>query len=313
MRIRWFLVGDENVGSARIAGINLDRGMKSLGYDSEIVSKPAVYLPDIVGEQSLFDSLLKGPKSYFIFQKVCGERTLAFARDAKAKGHRIVFTAGDWYETEMYRVADAVIVSSPVMQQMVRTRYFRENVHYIDDALELMLSESKDHKPNETLSLGWFGNYTKLKYCMSVFKKFSDKKTSLFTVSNTKSASYCMGAETGIPWEVKKLEKVLLNSVDVFINPIELSVKASVKSANRVTLAMALGIPVVTTPLPTYELVIKHGENGFFAESDEDWRYAINYLRDWQNRKKIGESCLKKVRKEFCLEAIVKKYIEAIK
>jgi len=45
-----------------------------------------------------------------------------------------------------------------------------------------------------------------------------------------------------------------------------------VKSINRLVTFMAFGIPVIASPIPSYLEIVKNGENGYMAETSEEWR-----------------------------------------
>ena len=62
------------------------------------------------------------------------------------------------------------------------------------------------------------------------------------------------------------------------------------KSENRLTLKMALGLPVVATPIPSYEEVIEPGRTGFFARSRSEWLAHLRRLRDGTLRRQIGQA-----------------------
>lgn len=61
-----------------------------------------------------------------------------------------------------------------------------------------------------------------------------------------------------------------------------------VKSENRLTLAMAVGLPAVVTPIPAYCAVVQHGVNGYLAFQPEQWRDALQALRDPAHRRSVG-------------------------
>ncbi len=61
------------------------------------------------------------------------------------------------------------------------------------------------------------------------------------------------------------------------------------KSENRLTLKMAIGLPVIATPIPSYQSIIESGENGFLADSRADWLRNLEALRDPALRIEIGK------------------------
>jgi glycosyltransferase involved in cell wall biosynthesis len=51
---------------------------------------------------------------------------------------------------------------------------------------------------------------------------------------------------------------------------------------------MSVGLPVIVTPIPAYEAIVKQGSNGFLATSPQEWMRAFDILRDPALRRRIG-------------------------
>ena len=74
------------------------------------------------------------------------------------------------------------------------------------------------------------------------------------------------------------------------------------KSALKFLEYSALGIPGVYSKLPPYEQVVKHGINGYLAESEQDWEKCLTQLvEDPLLRKEIGTSAQKTIIDEWLL------------
>lgn len=82
------------------------------------------------------------------------------------------------------------------------------------------------------------------------------------------------------------------------------------KSANRLTLFMALGMPVVASPVPAYCEIANQRMDAIIARSPREWRGAINWLSDAENREKMGQSARRSVWPHYSPENTAKKYIE---
>lgn len=77
---------------------------------------------------------------------------------------------------------------------------------------------------------------------------------------------------------------------------------------------MALGIVPVGTPMASNPEVIRHGENGFLASSDEEWVKYINILiNDNALRNKFSAQAAKDAEEKYSLEANKDKVIEAFR
>ena len=85
------------------------------------------------------------------------------------------------------------------------------------------------------------------------------------------------------------------------------------KSANRAVQAMALGKPVLASPLPAYLEVIKEGENGYICRSERDWEKALERLAsDAELRKKMGDAA-RKAAQPFSMDEVGKKWVDFLK
>jgi glycosyltransferase involved in cell wall biosynthesis len=65
---------------------------------------------------------------------------------------------------------------------------------------------------------------------------------------------------------------------------------------------MCVGLPVIATPIPSYEPIIEHGRNGFLARSRQEWIEYLNVLRDPTLRKSIGEQARESVLRRYSMQ-----------
>ena len=76
------------------------------------------------------------------------------------------------------------------------------------------------------------------------------------------------------------------------------------KCGLKVLQSMAAGLPVVANPVGVHPEMITPGENGFLAETPEEWAGAIQTLSaDRALRKRMGENARETVRKRYSVEA----------
>ncbi|MBA2737385.1 MAG: glycosyltransferase family 4 protein [Pyrinomonadaceae bacterium] len=77
---------------------------------------------------------------------------------------------------------------------------------------------------------------------------------------------------------------------------------------------MALGIVPVGTPMASNTEVIRHGENGFLAATDEEWfEYLTILVKDYKLRNKMSLAAVKDAQAKYSLEANAPKVIEAFR
>ena len=109
-----------------------------------------------------------------------------------------------------------------------------------------------------------------------------------------------------VPWHADHVYSEML-AADLAILPIDtfetLGVTAwKLKSENRLTMKMSMALPVIATPIPSYEGIIEHGVTGFFARSSADWKKCLDALRDPDRRKKMGLAAREAVSAKFAIE-----------
>ncbi|MFL5240435.1 MAG: glycosyltransferase family 4 protein [Rhizomicrobium sp.] len=72
------------------------------------------------------------------------------------------------------------------------------------------------------------------------------------------------------------------------------------------------GVPTIASPISSFMKSIRHGENGFIAESAEEWLLALTRLiTDPAERHRIGDAARRDVEKERYPEKIARKLVDA--
>lgn len=78
-----------------------------------------------------------------------------------------------------------------------------------------------------------------------------------------------------------------LNSFDIFVAPQD-HINFYAKSHIKITIPAFLGIPILASPLDSYQDLIEHGETGFYCYTFEDWENYSVLLKDKELRKQMG-------------------------
>ena len=95
------------------------------------------------------------------------------------------------------------------------------------------------------------------------------------------------------------------NKVDIGVAPMLETKFDKAKCAFKVIEYMAVGIPVIVSPIGEQIIVCRDGVDGFYAENLNEWVSSIMKLKDVVLRKKIGESAQKRVKKKYSYQAIL--------
>lgn len=105
-----------------------------------------------------------------------------------------------------------------------------------------------------------------------------------------------------LPWS-EAAEVALIQSMDVGVMPLPYTPWARGKCGYKLIQYMACGLPVVASPVGVNRDIVEHGVNGFLAESDDDWRKAIEtLLGDADLRRRMGAAGRKKVEEQYSLQ-----------
>jgi glycosyltransferase involved in cell wall biosynthesis len=295
--VGWLLLGDINTGSSRIHGINihnylLRQGIKSVIYQTSPTMNSALVLTD--KEQS---KVISSGADILIFQKVFDDKAIAFAQKARQAGKKTIFLLSDKHETEMINAVDQLVVTSDFLKEYFDSNFGTDAV-VIEDAIEVDTSVVKQHGDKERLELVWVGHgdhWKTLDIIHEAMKGFDDPPFILKTISNHPDAD--------IPWNLTTVAKDILAG-DIAVIPTLNNDWGKGKSNNRLTMFMALGLPVIASPIPTYAKIVNNGKNGFLAATKEEWMQCLILLKDATLRQKIGTQAKSDVVKAYSIETI---------
>ena len=74
------------------------------------------------------------------------------------------------------------------------------------------------------------------------------------------------------------------------------------KCAYKLLQVMAAGKPVIASPVGANRQVVRHGVNGFLAESTEEWTDALRKLADPHLRERMGAEARRTVEEQYSTE-----------
>ncbi len=101
------------------------------------------------------------------------------------------------------------------------------------------------------------------------------------------------------PWSLEA-EATALRRAAVGLYPLDTSVTTTAgKSALKAVLYMAHGVPVIATPTRSNRDVMRHEAEGLFASTADEWRAALQALRDPAARAAMGAAGHRRALSEF--------------
>lgn len=307
--VTWFISGHRGRASSRLQGYLIHEHLLKIGYPSELFLAPPFNVKDVPWAlenlQAVADSV---QTSNVVFQKLYGERTEHLISLLRAKGIKTIFVECDYYpDRKTPYHCDVIMVTSEFLYEE-----FSKNgaeCALISDPIEEIISYEAmikrfDEKRNgEGVKLVWIGhrqNWQTLKPIRDLLTKPEFNDYQLITISSHEDADF--------QWQLNTVGD-LITQGDIGIVPAGSDIRYQAKSNNRLTLFMALGLPVIADCIPSYEKIVKNGQNGFLCQSREDWQFALDYLRNPIHRFDMARNAYKNSVPPFKLERVVKLWL----
>lgn len=251
--------------------------LKELGYDSTI--NDFFHKPDI--------AIVIRREDYTIQQ---------VARLLKRRGVKVVYDINvNYYERwgenidktvsekqvkqsiKMTQTADTIFTASRYIHKIASD--YNKNSNYLPDSVNLKHFCKMKTYPDEIkkpLKLIWSGINLKTEDLKILKEAIEGLPAILHIISDRKS-------EIGIPynftkWEYQSFPDAILQG-DLCISPKPMRNSYDMgHSYFKIAVFLAQGLPVIASPLPSYNEIITKGKNGFIAESEGDWEDYISQI-----------------------------------
>jgi hypothetical protein len=332
---------NEPLPSTRIAVLNMLPFLQADGLQPQILFQPtqATETPDLTG---IAENALAANCKVVVLQKVCGPSAVALTCKLKAHGIRTIFAVCDRIDIEMAEAADITIVISDFLKSLYPVS-LHSRIHVVHDGIEnpdecktdwgnhrsgieAVLVTSHDltqlpviEAPPPWLKVRIVGRYRRgfnsvndLRWRWSE-KNWPQRKQYLQFLMNRQIACVPWGAES-VYRDMRRADFGLIP-----INTYKAERNADFppdwmrKSENRLTLKMSMGLPVIATPIPSYEALIENGVNGYLASTKQDWLRYLEALRDPALRREMGQAARSSVAERFSMQSQAEKFIRLIR
>lgn len=116
-----------------------------------------------------------------------------------------------------------------------------------------------------------------------------------------------------VPWtEDSEVSSIL--EFDVGIMPLFDTPFNRGKGGMKIIQYMGCGIPAVVSPVGFNTEIVRHGENGFLAATDDEWVKSLSLLYDQrQLLPELGSNARRTVEREYCLQVTGPAFVEFVK
>lgn len=334
------------IPSTRIAVLNMFPFLRAAQFDPHIVFEPThnTETPDLSG---LSAKLQAEEFQIVYFQKVHGDSAVALARELRAYGIKTVFGVCDLVDEAMATATDATITVTEHLKCLYPAP-LRKKIFVVHDGIEqptrhkndwgihsgsrtqplravLVTSVALDRLPVLVNPPSWLRVTIVGRYAATGDRqrRFREARWQFAGQPGwpARLAHLRFLANPRITRQAWTAEHVYtaMEQADIGIIPIETSTLEGaitgwqVKSENRLTLKMAMGLPVIATPIPAYEPVIEQGQNGFLAGSKAEWLRYLTALRDPTLRQSIGQQARVSALAGYSMERQAARLISALR
>lgn len=333
------------IPSTRIAVLNMFPFLRATQFDPHIVFEPtqSTETPDMSG---LARKLKTEGFRIVYFQKVHGDSVVTLARDLRLVGIKTVFGVCDVVEPAMVDATDATITVTDHLKSLY-PRALQAKISMVHDGIERPLSHKTDWgqhggsrarplhavlvtsvgldrlpvllNPPSWLQVTIVGRYPAANQRL---QRLREARWQLVGQTNPRAQLRFLRflANPRIKreaWDANGVYDAMLQA-DIGIIPIETDPSQGalgswqLKSENRLTLKMAVGLPVIATPIPAYEPVVQQGRNAFLAQNQAEWLNCLSALRDPALRRSMGQQARQTALAEYSMERQAEKLLAVL-
>ena len=306
IKVGWVLTRDYKLASSRLQGHRVSEYFTEAGLNSSIIAENFYQYEDGYSQYffSILLSILEEKYDVVFFQKP-GWMSFKLSEFLRLNGVNTIAIQCDPFPGQYSDFFDITVFTTRALKKMLN----QKSVTIIDDMLESPVDSFKlDYsQPNRRLKIVWVGQGTP-NFISDFIKNLSSheklkNRIEVVSISNTEWATY--------QWSLESVYTNILQC-DIAIIPLPIDARFHIKSTNRLTLFMSLGMPTIVTPIPSYLEIAKDGRNCILANSLDEFVSAILTCEDEVTRKTIGLDAKKFARKHYSPSVIGKLWLELL-
>jgi len=230
------------------------------------------------------------------------------------KNKIVRFFKSPWKVKYICKWSDATIVGNNFLADFAKKH--SKNTYVIPTTINTNYHKPRNNRNNKTpLTIGWTGTLTTLKHIdllISTLKKIESSFNTHFLVISNEKPTLDIKNLNFINWN-KETEIQDLQKIDIGIMPLYDNEWEKGKCGFKGLQYMALEIPTIMSPIGVNTEIIEDEENGFLANSDNEWFDKLSLLiKDQELRIKLGKAGRKAIIKKYSVEANKQTYLDII-
>jgi glycosyltransferase involved in cell wall biosynthesis len=189
-------------------------------------------------------------------------------------------------------------------------RQYNAQVEVIPTTIDTDYHKRASKRDSRPLCIGWTGTHSTDRYLQLIvpaIQYLQQKHDLRFIVISNQPPDLPVDFEY-MAWHAER-EIEQLSTLDIGLMPLHHSEWELGKCGFKALQYMAMGIPVVASPVGANSQIVHDGVNGYLCRSTQEWQTAIAMLlNNAALRRSMGEAGRKKVVENYSVEANVAKY-----
>jgi len=218
-----------------------------------------------------------------------GPEELKWIQSLQGLGKKVIFLHDENlynlpYLEDTWRVVDAVACTSTKLMEKVKEQAGRGDHLFLNNCNHDIIEKTYYHPyTTEDPLVGWCG-FSNEDLATQILKPLLGRNNIRLQFLTDISKGDIVDRIWDLDYHIDHI-----NQFDIFVAPMRHDYFYA-KSHVKLSIPALLGIPIVASPLESYQYIIEHGKSGFFCESFEDWEYFITILKNPELRKEIGQA-----------------------
>jgi len=201
---------------------------------------------------------------------------------------------------QVMRGASCVVVGNGYLAERASSAGAR-HIEIIPTVVDDDRYDVAEREDDETPVIGWIGSPATEDYVLDyrelLEKVCIDNQARLLLVGARDQAAECFDSlePEVVAWS-EDTEADAIGRMDIGIMPLRDSPWERGKCGYKIVQYMACGLPVVASSVGANVDIVRHGENGFLASDDREWRTSLQALIDnpplRRRMGRVGRSCV---------------------
>ena len=202
------------------------------------------------------------------------------------------------------QVAHTVVAGNDYIARRAREAGARQ-VEIVPSTIDLERYRGLPEPRHEGLTVGWIGIPLNAHYLSIIAPALrAVPSVRLHVVGGAVPAELSGIPAASFEW-TEDSEIAQIAAFDVGIMPLHDTPWERGKCAYKLLQVMAAGKPVIASPVGANRQVVRHGINGFLAETTEQWADALRRLADPELRRRMGEEARRTVAAQYASAVVV--------